>query len=448
VFGDLGGELFVDPWAARDDYVQLLLDPSAHSREQFFARHACEANRATRQVRALKLLELQRHSLLAQTSCGWFFNDISGLEAVQVLKYAARTVQLMEELSGRCVERALLEVLGEARSNLPQLGSGADVYRQMVLPASVDRRRIVAQYAITDMFRDHPDDTAMFGYHLQRSEARRLGSGPVTVSYGRLQVECVRTGETSEMTYGLIHFGGHDFHCAVSPSTGAQEFRRFTERLEASFERATITELLRAVDSHFGEAYYGLQHLLPEEREEVLDSLFGHLAARFSEMYVRLYQENRRTVNALIDTGLKIPREFRMAAEYTLSRQVNREVRIHRESSDPESYRKAQEIVGEAMQRGYALDLGESEAIFAAMLVEAMRRLVEAPSQDACCSALSAVGLAELLKIPLALDEAQNLLLEMLQHPEKRDACRSFEELLGRLVARLKLAPVEARKST
>jgi hypothetical protein len=160
-------------------------------------------------------------------------------------------------------------------------------------------------------------------------------------------------------------------------------------------------------------------------------------------MYVRLYQENRRTVSALIDTGLKIPREFRMAAEYTLSRQVNREVRIHRESSDPESYRKAQEIVAEATQRGYALDLSESEEIFAAMLVEAMHRLVQAPSQDVCCAALSAVGLAELLKIPLALDAAQNLLFEMLHRDEKRDACRPFDELLGQLVARLKLAPVE-----
>jgi alpha-amylase/alpha-mannosidase (GH57 family) len=441
LFVELGDELFVDAWAARDDYVQLVLDPSTRSREQFFARHAREGGRATRQVRALKLLELQRHSLLAQTSCGWFFNDISGLEAVQVLRYAARTVQLMEELSGRKVERQLLEVLGEARSNVAELGTGADVYRQLVLPAAIDRRRIVAQYAITDMFRNYPDDAAIAGYHLQRNEARRLTSGPVTVAYGRLQVEFVRTGETSEMTYGLIHFGGHDFHCAVSPSAGVQEFRRFTERLDAIFERATITELLRAVDAHFGEAYYGLQHLLPEEREDVLDALFGHIAERFSEMYVRLYQENRRTVSALIDTGLKIPREFRMAAEYTLSRQLNREVRSHRESRDPDSYRKAQEIVAEATLRGYALDRGESEEIFGAMLGEAVRRLVAMPTQDACCEALATVGLAELLKIPLALDDAQNLLYEMLHQPGRRDAWRPFEEMLGQLVAQLKLAP-------
>jgi alpha-amylase/alpha-mannosidase (GH57 family) len=433
-FAENGDELLLDVWAARDAYVALLLDGSPAARERFFDRHARPRGRAAQQVRTLKLLEMQRASLLSQTSCGWFFNDISGLEAVQVLRYAARTVQLIEELSGRSVERTLLEVLGEARSNVQGMGSGADVYRKLVLPALVGRRRLVAQYAITDLYLSHTDDCAFYGYHVRRHEARRLTSGPVTLSYGRLQVEFCRTGEASELAYGLIHFGGHDFHCAVSPFSGMQEFRRFTDRLEEVFERATITELLRAVDAHFGETYYGLQHLLPEEREAVLDALFGHIAERFAEMYTRLYQENRRTVSALIDTGLKIPREFRMAAEYTLSRQLNREVRSHHDSRDPASYRKAVEIVGEAELRGYALDLSECEALFGEMLSSAMRRVVDDPTPESCREALDVVALAELLKIPLPLDEPQELLHDLL----RRDTVPPF---VAELAARLRTAP-------
>ena len=118
----------------------------------------------------------------------------------------------------------------------------------------------------------------------------------MTVNIGRLQVEFLRTGENSDITYALIHFGGHDFHCAVRPFAGIQEFRRFVEQLEDIFDHATITELLRVVDSHFGKTYYGLQHLLAEEREEVLDALFGHLTERFAEMYTRLYLDNHRAV--------------------------------------------------------------------------------------------------------------------------------------------------------
>ena len=413
LFEEEGAELLHDPWAARDDYVALLLDGGSERRDQFLERHCRDRARMTQQVRTLKLLEMQRHSLLAQTSCGWFFNDISGLEAVQVLKYAARTVQLIEELSGRSVEARVLEVLAEARSNIPEQGTGADVYRSQVLSASVDIRRLVAQYVITGMFREVPKLSRFFSHQIHRLEARRLTTGPVALSYGRLQVESLRTGENELFTYALIHFGGHDFHCAVRAFAGMQDFRQFTSRLEQIFDHATITELLRAVDAHFGEAYYGLPHLLAEEREEVLDALFGHLTDRFAESYTRLYQENRRAVNALIDTGLKVPSEFRIAAEYTLARQLNEEIRAQRRSKEPDSYSKAMEILAEATERGYRLDLTESEELFGEMLFDTIQQIVAAPAAAPVGEALELLGLAERLKIALPLDRAQNLLFGM-----------------------------------
>jgi alpha-amylase/alpha-mannosidase (GH57 family) len=437
LFEEQGAELLRDVWAARDDYVELLLDGSGEARERFLERHGREGGRLTRQVQAFKLLELQRHSLLAQTSCGWFFDDISGLEAVQVLRYAARTVQLMEELSGRSVERRLLETLSEARSNLEEMGTGADVYRRLVLPSAVGTRRLVALYAITDMFHDHPDAHGFFGHQIERLEKHRFASGPLSLIAGRLQVEHLRTGEHAGMTYALIHFGGHDFHCAVRPFAGIQEFRDFSERMGASFDRATITELLRAVDAHFGETYFGLRDLLPEEREDVLAALFGHLSERFAEMYTRLYQENRRAVNALVDTGLKLPREFRLAAEYTLSRQLNQEVRSQKRSRSQGSYRKALEIAREASLRGYLLELDESREIFGEMLVEAVRRLVSDRSDQACGEAREISELAEALELEIPLDPAQDLLYQLLRDggPEGLPA-----DLPG-LLERLRMAP-------
>lgn len=440
LFEDLGHELLVDPWEARDAYISLMLDSSPASRERYFQQYGHEGRRLTHQVRMLKLLEMQRYSLLAQTSCGWFFNDISGLEAVQVLKYAARTLQILEELSGRNVERDFLNVLAEAQSNISSFGTGADVYRQLVLPSSIDRHRLVAQYAITDMFHNHPVSHTYYGYQVQRLEQRRFSSGPVTLIYGRLQVEFLRTCECSDMMYGLIHFGGHDFHCAVSSFAGIREFRRFIEDLENIFDRATITELLRLVDLHFGETYYGLKHLLPEERERVLDGLFGHLTENFAQMYMRLYEENRRAVNALIDTGLKIPHEFRIAAEYTLSRDFNAEIRNHQGSNALDNYRKAKEIVAEANLRGYKLDQSESEKIFGEMINTAVRSLVNQPSSQTCREALDVLSLAESLKIFLPLEHAQNMLFDRLRFLENSSEWSSFQPLLLELLAKMHLA--------
>jgi alpha-amylase/alpha-mannosidase (GH57 family) len=430
VFEELGGELLRDPWAARDDYIELLLDGSPQGRERFLDRHARDGGRLTAQVRTFKLLEMQRHALLAQTSCGWFFNDISGLESVQVLRYAARAVQLADELSGSSVERRLLEVLAEARSNLPAHGSGADIYRKLVQPAAVGLRRLVAQYAITDMFRDYPDEQVFFGYHVQRLERHRFASGSLAVSAGRLQVEQLRTGENLGMTYALIHFGGHDFHCAVRPFGGMQEFRSFAERLAEVFDHATITELLRAVDGSFGATYFGLRDLLAEQREEVLAALFGHLSERFAEMYTRLYHENRRAVSALVDTGLPLPREFRIAAEYTLSRQLNQEIRVQRGSRSRSSYHKALEIADEAARRGYQLELGESGLAFESMLEDSTRRLVEELEPDAAHEVRELISLAQALGVALPLDSAQDRVFALLS---RRDGGRLRHALGGEL---------------
>jgi hypothetical protein len=222
-----------------------------------------------------------------------------------------------------------------------------------------------------------------------------------------------------------------------------QEYRAFIERVEQIFDRATITELLRAVDAHFGETYFGLDSLLPEQREEVLDALFHELTDHFAELYTRLYQENRRAVNALADTGLKIPREFRIAAEYTLSRQLNAEVRKQRGSLARESYRRALEVGAEARHRGYQLDLTESARHFGAMLETAVQRLTGADdgAAEACQQAADVIELSELLALELPLDRAQELLFDRLRDPEAGPRLRAIGAPLVDLVEKMRLAP-------
>ena len=132
-FAGTTGELFRDPWAARDDSISLVLD-HMESRERFIHEHAPQALTRKRQERALLFLELQRNALLMYTSCGWFFNDISGIEPVQIMKYAARAIDLMSQLGLRTPRDRFLEILAKAESNRPELGNGADIYRRSVEP--------------------------------------------------------------------------------------------------------------------------------------------------------------------------------------------------------------------------------------------------------------------------------------------------------------------------
>jgi len=127
------GDLFTDPWQARDDSIALILDRQ-HSREQFLFDHAGGWLSAAEQVRALTFLELQRMLLLMYTSCGWFFNDLSGIETIQILRYAARAIDLMDELRLAPARERFLEILAAAKSNRPEMGTGADIYFRFVEP--------------------------------------------------------------------------------------------------------------------------------------------------------------------------------------------------------------------------------------------------------------------------------------------------------------------------
>jgi alpha-amylase/alpha-mannosidase (GH57 family) len=130
-FEAAGGDLFRDPWEARDAYIELLVAPW-HRAEDFLRRFSPQRLSAEDQRRAIALLELQRYAMLMYTSCGWFFNDISGLETVQNLKYAGRLLDLMRDLGLPLPDAEFIELLAQAKSNVPKHGTGADIYRHYV----------------------------------------------------------------------------------------------------------------------------------------------------------------------------------------------------------------------------------------------------------------------------------------------------------------------------
>jgi alpha-amylase/alpha-mannosidase (GH57 family) len=132
------GTLFIDPWQARGDSIALVLD-QYHSREQFLFEHAGGWLSSDEQGRALAYLELQRMLLLMYTSCGWFFNDISGIETIQILKYAGRALDLMAQLGLPSARARFLEILAEAKSNRPEMGTGADIFERLVEPLKTDK---------------------------------------------------------------------------------------------------------------------------------------------------------------------------------------------------------------------------------------------------------------------------------------------------------------------
>jgi len=184
IFETKGAELLRDPWAARDDYINVMLDRSPENLWIFFEKHSRRQLRPEETSCALQHLEMQRHAMLMYTSCGWFFDEISGIETVQVLQYAGRVIQLAEQTSREHLEPEFLSILARAHSNIPEYGNGAEVYERFVKPAVIDLRKVAAHFAISAMFDGH-HETPKFCYDIATRDFRRLSpASPGSASAG------------------------------------------------------------------------------------------------------------------------------------------------------------------------------------------------------------------------------------------------------------------------
>lgn len=434
LFEDEAASLFIDPWAARDDYIKLVV--SRHRfREEFLYRHTGRWLQEEEKVRALTFLELQRHAMLMYTSCGWFFSDISGIETLQDLEYAGRVLDLMEELKLNPPRASFLEMLSKAKSNKPEMGNGADIFRRFVETARVPPQAIAASHAISSLVGHEEDGGETAGFRFSREDFNRKQHGRLKLATGRMQLDSVWTGRHYDYVFAAMHFGGVDFLCTLKPFNGEAEFKGSAEKLWSNFRTASLPTMLRLMQTLFGPEEFGLEHVLPEGRERIAEIIFKNLVKRFTDEYALLYRENRRRIEMLQRTGFELPLELRAAAEFTFSKRFEEEIRRQQQSRDPQAYRKAIRIAQEASRRGYKLDRSSSRPIFEEMIEGAVHLAIAESSDENIHSALALISLSEALGIDVNLDKPQE---EVYAAIEKGGVKR---EAIGELALKVGLAP-------
>jgi len=434
-FEEACGELLEDPWLARDRFVELLVD-GASAREEFFIRHAKHSLTRDEQARALTLLESQRASMAMYASCGWFFNDISGIETLQALRHAGRLVELSGDLGLDPPLATFLEILSDAKSNIADKGCGADIFLRAVEGARVTPQRVAAHVAICELVeRDVQRDThESAGYEFQKLDFQKRRHGRVTLETGRLALEERATGRRSEFALAAMHFGEVDYYCTLRPFESAELLEAAASKLWSQFRTASLAVLLRVAQEQFGPTEFGLEALLPEGRGKISRRVFGDLVSRFLEEYERMYEESRRVVERLQEIGFQPPRELRLAAEMTMSRRLERELREQRRGAG--DYRAAVEIAHEAAAFGFPFDRAPVTRVFEETVTDAARSVAERPTPENIRSARSLIELGRELGLEANLEGAQEIIYEASQSPAPlTDEWREFALALG-------LAPV------
>lgn len=408
-YHEASSRLFKDSGAARDAYIDVILDRSSESISRFFERHASRPLSDAEQVSARKLLELQRNAQLMYTSCGWFFDEISGIETTQVLAYAARVLHLAEEELGDSLENEFLKRLEQAPSNLREYGSGRAVFERLVKPLRSDWNRIAAHYAVSSLFESYPKQSRLFCYQVEQEDMRQYETGRTRMSVGRISFSSIVTGETERFSYGAIHFGDHNVNAGVRTFRGGDEYELMAEEFEQAFKRVDLPNLIRLIDRHFGESNYTLESLFRDEQRRVLKRVLRTTMTDVLGAFSKVYEQHLPIMRFLQHLHVPLPRPYQLTADLLFTT----DLRWAFEDDDP-NLEHIRTLVEEANQWGVELPAKELSYRFARMLRRYAERWRDGADQlDLLRGVLQGVELAQTFPFEVDFWTPQNILFDV-----------------------------------
>jgi len=309
-----------DPWEVRDDYIRVILDRSEDSHKAFFKDHALKPLTPEEEVTALKLLEMQRHALLMYTSCGWFFDELSGLETVQVIHYAGRALGLAESCSGEKIEPEFLQKLAVAKSNVPEYGDGAKIYERWVKPAVVDIPRVAGHYAISSLFENYPEKTRVYCYEVERTNYSLEAEGKLRLAIGCAKFRSTITDESAALDFSVLHLGDHNITAGVRPASGSAESDQ--EKLVAAFGRADTAEVIRMLDQVYGKDTFSLRQLFRDEQRKITTIILNESLNSAAALYKTVFESQAPLIRFLNGLDIPVPNALKSAAEIALNSQL------------------------------------------------------------------------------------------------------------------------------
>ena len=442
VFEQEGPKYFnKDVWEVRNNYIAVILDRSSLIVSKFQQENFKKDLSDTEKVRAMELLEIQRQAMLMYTSCGWFFSEISGIETVQIMKYAARAMQLAANFSKNDYEKRFLEILSEAKSNIAEYGTGKDIFERFVKPSIVTMKQVASLWAISSLYQDFDDEENVYCYKVIRHDYQKVEKGNSSFVTGCIEVQSRITQQKSNLIFALMQYADGDFHCAIKEYSEDIEFNTMKNTLIKKFLLDSITEIIRALDEYFGKEYFTLKDIFIEERRKILQILLKDKLDKFARTYEEMYDEGKSSIYHMQNLGLTIPDEFKISAGYALSRKFN-DLIIHSGGFvDPTITQQAVDINYESKRMGIKLDKAPSNKIFAKKINQNLNRLTYGLEVQQAEVIMELFDYIEKLELEVDIAEAQNIyftkiyshineIIDMLQQSKRKNDRKLIEMLL------------------
>lgn len=309
-------KILKDPWKARNDYISVILKRNDETTRKFLKEHCTQDVEFNR---VFRLMETQRHAMLMYTSCGWFFDEVSGIETTQILQYACRSMQLAGQLQPASLEDQFLKMLEQAPSNIPSIGNGAEVYRKYVLPAKTDLQRVAMHYAVASLFEEDPEALPIFNYTTRNEFFIRKEAGEQRLVLGVTNVKSNVTHTEKKFSFAVVYMGKHNILGNISEEMQMDKFASMQVRMVSTFEEGRLGDVIGLMQTYFGSNNYTLWQLFKDEKRKVLTMIMRQSMDELEDSLRRVYNRDYSLGVALSNNDIPIPPAYHTTFEYIIN---------------------------------------------------------------------------------------------------------------------------------
>ncbi len=311
-----GAKYLKDPWLARNKYIDVILNRSDKTVKKFFKDHVLADVDASK---VFRLMEMQRHAMLMYTSCGWFFDEVSGIETTQVLQYACRVIQLASQNGDLELEMEFLQRLEKAPSNVPSLENAANVYRKYVLPSKTNLQRVGMHYAVSSIFEEEPESLPLFNYTATNDFFLKKEAGEQKLVLGITKVKSLVTQSEKRFAFAVVCIGVHNIIGNISIDMEPDKFASMQYRATHAFDEGRLGDVIGIMQTYFGPDKYTIWQLFKDEKRKILDLIARKSLEELEQSLRRTYNRDYPLVNALANNEIPIPNAYRTTFEYILN---------------------------------------------------------------------------------------------------------------------------------
>ena len=295
------------PWQMRDEYIEIIFDRNREKLENFITRHAKKELSRREMTHVIRLLDMEKQSMLMFTSCGWFFNDISGIETTQILQYACRGIQLAGSETSKNLEPKFLEYLAKAQSNLPEKGSGKDLYLREVKPYRLSLTQVGMHYAANSLFKDDPEVMTVLNYDCHSEEFHRLRSGSHVLIMGRTYVQSRVTLSEKYFSFVILYMGNHHLVGNTADDLTAENFHEALKNFSKALDEGNLARLLEMIRLQFRGRSFSFFDLFKDQQHKLLEQVLDTNLQLAADSYRKINNRNQSLLNVMRNQSLPIP---------------------------------------------------------------------------------------------------------------------------------------------